>query len=395
MGTAPFSHTRLRRMHDVLAGHVERGGAPGIVTMVSRRGETHVDVIGTTDLDGGTPMRRDTIFRISSMTKPIVAAAAMILVEECRLRLDDPVDDLLPELADRQVLVAIDSPLAETVPAHRAITLRDLLTFRFGFGAFFGSPDEFPILAAAAARGLALGPPSPATMPDPDEYLRRLGELPLMHQPGEKWLYNTGSDVLGVLIARAAGQPLETFLRDRLFDPLGMVDTGFSVPADKIDRLPTSYLRRPSGELDVYDVASGQWSSPPPFASGAGGLVSTLDDYAAFGAMMAGGGGGVLSRASVEVMTTDQLTRAQKAISGLGPGYFDALGWGFGLAVVTGRDNLFASPGRFGWNGGLGTTWWTDPREELTGIMLTQVGENPDWSTLYQDFWTSVYQAVE
>lgn len=395
MGTAPFSHTRLRRMHDVLAGQVERDGAPGIVTMVSRRGETHVDVIGTTDLDGGTPMRRDTIFRISSMTKPIVAAAAMILVEECRLRLDDPVDDLLPELADRQVLVAIDSPLAETVPAHRAITLRDLLTFRLGFGAFFGSPDEFPILAAAAARDLALAPPSPATMPDPDEYLRRLGELPLMHQPGEKWLYNTGSDVLGVLIARAAGQPLETFLRDRLFDPLGMVDTGFSVPADKIDRLPTSYLRRPSGELDVYDVASGQWSSPPPFASGAGGLVSTLDDYAAFGAMMSGGGGGVLSRASVEVMTTDQLTRAQKAISGFTPGYFDTLGWGFGLAVVTGRDNLFASPGRFGWNGGLGTTWWTDPREELTGIMLTQVGENPDWSTLYQDFWTSVYQAVE
>lgn len=395
MGTAPLSHDRLRRMHDVLAGHVERGGAPGIVTMVGRRGETHVDVIGTTAFDGGTPMRRDTIFRISSMTKPIVAAAAMILVEECRLRLDDAIDDLLPELADRQVLVAIDGPLAETVPAHRAITLRDLLTFRLGFGALFGSPEEFPILAAAAERGLVLAPPSPATMPDPDEYLRRLGELPLMHQPGEKWLYNTGSDVLGVLVARAAGQPLETFLRERLFDPLGMVDTGFSVPADRIDRLATSYLRRPSGEIDVYDVPRGQWSSPPPFASGAGGLVSTLDDYMAFGAMMSGGGGGILSRASVRLMTTDQLTQAQKANSGFAPGYFDALGWGFGLAVVTGRDNLSASPGRFGWNGGLGTTWWTDPREELTGIMLTQVAQNPDWSALHRDFWTLVYQAVE
>lgn len=395
MGTGPLSYARLRRMHDVLAGHVERGDVPGIVTMVSRRGETHVDVIGTSAFDGGTPMRRDTIFRISSMTKPVVAAAAMILVEECRLRLDDPVDDLLPELADRQVLVAVDGPLAETVPAHRAITLRDLLTFRLGTGMLFGSPDTFPILRAMAGRGLPFGPPTPAKMLDADEYLRRLGELPLMYQPGEKWLYNTGSEVLGVLIARATGQPLDTFLRERLFDPLGMADTGFSVSADKIDRLATSYLRMPSGEFDVYDAPEGQWSSPPPFASGAAGLVSTLDDYSAFSAMMSGGGGDVLSRASVEVMTTDQLTPAQKAVSGFWPGYFDALGWGFGLAVVTARNNLWASPGRFGWTGGLGTAWWVDPREELTGIMLTQVAGIPDLSALHQDFWTSVYQALE
>src|SRR5262249_30887693 len=155
-------------------------------------------------------------------------------------RLDDPVDALLPELAGRRVLAAIDGPVTDTVPAERPITLRDLLTFRMGYGHLMGSPEKFPILAAAAECGLAFGPPRPAVAPAPDEFLRLLGGLRLMYQPGEKWLYNTGSDVLGVLIARATGQSLDAFLRERLFEPLGMADTGFHVPAAKIDRLATS-----------------------------------------------------------------------------------------------------------------------------------------------------------
>jgi CubicO group peptidase (beta-lactamase class C family) len=402
MSTGGLSEARLGRMHDVMAGYVERGDVPGLVTLVSRRGEVHVDAIGLKAVGGSDPMRRDTIFRISSMTKPITAAATMILVEECKLRLDEPVDRLLPELASRKVLRAIDSPLDDTVPAHRPITLRDLLTFRMGFGIVMAPPDTYPIQKAMSEQLLGQGPPSPSTPPAPDEWIRRLGTLPLMHQPGEKWMYNTGSDVLGVLIARASGQTLETFLRQRLFEPLGMKDTGFSVPATKLDRLATSYwTNAETGALELYDEAEGgQWSRPPAFPSGAGGLVSTIDDYLAFGQMMLNkgkhGSKRVLSRPSVETMTTDQLTPEQKAVSGLVPGYFDSHGWGFGVSIVTRRDDVPAVPGRFGWDGGLGTSWYSDPKEEMVTILMTQrawTSANPPDICL--DFWTSAYQAID
>jgi CubicO group peptidase (beta-lactamase class C family) len=213
MSTAGLSKERLNRMHDVMAGYVERGEVPGLVTLVSRRGEVHVDVIGTQAIGESPPMRRDTIFRISSMTKPITAVATMILVEGCKIRLDEPVDALLPELAERQVLKRLDGPLDETVPAKRPITVRDLLTFRMGFGQMMAPPDAYPILSAANEQQIGMGPPSPSQMPAPDEWMRRLGRLPLMHQPGEQWMYNTGSDVLGVLSARASGQPPVLMLR--------------------------------------------------------------------------------------------------------------------------------------------------------------------------------------
>jgi CubicO group peptidase (beta-lactamase class C family) len=180
------SRVRLERMHDLMAGHVQRGAVPGVVTLVSRRGKVHVNVVGAKALGGGDPIRRDTIFRITSMTKPITAAAAMILVEECKLRLDEPVDRLLPELAHRKVLRRIDGPLEDTVPATRPITLRDLLTFRMGFGLIWGPPDKYPIQRAISELQIVgFGPPNQATPYDPDEWLRRLATLPLMHQPGE------------------------------------------------------------------------------------------------------------------------------------------------------------------------------------------------------------------
>src|SRR5438067_4469793 len=366
MSTAGLSKARLGRMHDIMVGYVERGEVPGLVTLISRRGEVHVDVIGTQAFADPAPMRRDTIFRISSMTKPITAAATMILVEECKVRLDEPVDRWLPELAERTVLKRLDGPLDDTVPANRPITTRDLLTFRLGFGQMMAPPDAYPILSAANAQQIGMGPPSPSSMPAPDEWMRRLGRLPLMHQPGEQWMYNTGSDVLGVLIARASGQPLETFLRERLFEPLGMKDTSFSVPEASLDRLATSYWTDPtSGKLTVYDEArGGQWSRPPTFPSGAGGLVSTLDDYLAFGQMMLSqgklGSECILSRLSVETMTTDQLTPEQKAAPSLISGFLDGHGWGFGVSVVTRRDDIAALPGRYGCAGGLGTSWYSD-----------------------------------
>ena len=184
MSGGGFSGAGLDRMRGVMAGHVERGHAPGIVTLVSRRGETRVDAVGTKAVGGGDPMGRDTIFRIASMTKPIAAVAAMILVEECRLRLDDPVDPLLPELADREVLKGLDGPLEDTVPANRPITLRDLLTLRLGIGAVLAPPGLYPIQGAMEEAGVAPGADSPSL--PPDEWMRRLGGLPLIHHPGER-----------------------------------------------------------------------------------------------------------------------------------------------------------------------------------------------------------------
>jgi CubicO group peptidase (beta-lactamase class C family) len=401
MSMGGLSAARLDRMHRVMAGYVERGEVPGLITLIDRRGEEHVDVLGTLEAGGTEPVRRDTIFRISSMSKPITAVATMMLVEECRLRLDEPVDRLLPELANRRVLRRLDGPLDDTVPAERPVTVRDLLTFRWGFGQMYAPPDRYPVLKAANEYQIGMGPPNPASMPPPDEWMRRLGSLPLLHQPGELWMYHTGSDVLGVLIARVADQPLESFLRERVFEPLGMTDTAFSVPAEKLDRLATSYqVDLDTGALELNDpVQGGQWSSPPLFPSGGGGLVSTVDDYAAFGRMLLEGGrygaGRLLSRPAVAAMTTDQLTPEQKAVSGFLPGYFETRGWGLGMSVVTGRTDVAAVPGQFGWDGGLGTSWFSDPTEDLVAILMTQRSAFPLLSPVYLDFWTSVYQAID
>jgi CubicO group peptidase (beta-lactamase class C family) len=400
MNNGEFSGARLGRMRDVMAGHLKHGDVPGIVTLVSRRDEVHVDAIGTKAFGDSDPMRRDTIFRVASVTKPIVAAAAMILVEECVLRLDEPVDPWLPELADRRVLRTIDSPLDDTVPANRPITLRDLLTFRLGIGAVMVFPPRYPIQQAMAEAGIGPGPALPAHAPD--ELMKRFGSLPLVHQPGERWLYNSGSDILGVLISRATGASLEEFLRERIFAPLSMNNTSFRVPESKLDRLASSYWTNPStGEFEVFDgVDDSRWASPPVFESGAGGLVSTVDDLLAFGQMMLKGGKHgnerILSRRSVELMTTDHITPEQKAVSGFFPGFWDSHGWGFGVSIVTRRDDLAATPGRYGWDGGYGTSWYVDPEEELVGILMTQrVWDSPSPPGVLLDFWTSAYQAID
>ncbi len=398
--TGGLSRTRLARMHDAMARHVRSGGVPGLVTLLYRRGEVHVDAIGSQTVGGSIPMRRETIFRIASMTKPIAAAAAMILVEECRLRLDEPVDPWLPELADRQVLRQLDGPLDDTVPADRPITLRDLLTLRMGIGHIMARSGDWPIRQALDEQQLLLGPTRPQDAAAPDEWIRRVGTLPLMHQPGEKWMYDLGLDVLGVLIARVADQPLETFLRERIFDPLGMKDTGFHLPAEKLDRLSGCYVANPDAwRLDVYDgIDDSQWKHPPAFPSASGGLVSTVDDYLAFCRMLLNKGQHgrerILSRPSVELMTSDQLTPEQAAANRIFFGGNSS--WGFGLSVVTQRDDLSAVPGRFGWNGGFGTSAWSDPNEDLVGILMTQrLMDSPEPPRTFVDFWTSVYQSID
>jgi CubicO group peptidase (beta-lactamase class C family) len=398
MSASGLSPAGLERMRAVLTRHVANGEVPGLVALVARRGEAHVVTAGTAySGGGGAPMRRDTIFRIASITKQIAAAAAMTLVEDCRLRLDDPVDELLPELANRRVLRRPGGPLDDTVPAHRPITLRDLLTLRMGLGAVI-TPGEPPIKRAIEESGLEPGPGSPPI--EPDEWMKRLGSLPLMYQPGEKYLYHTGSDVLGVLMARVAGQPLAEVLAERMFRPLGMTDTGFHVPAAKLGRLPAFYEPDPrTGALELADSpGQSRWGQPPAFPAAGGGLVSTADDLLAFYTMMLNKGRygeeRVLSRPSVELMTTDQLTPEQKAENFL---FFGGRGgWGLGFHVISKRETLAGVPGRFGWNGGTGTTAYADPAEELIGVLLTQRGmTSPGPPTVFRDFWTTAYAAID
>ncbi|GIF73639.1 serine hydrolase [Asanoa siamensis] len=384
---------RLRRLRDVLTGYVERGDVPGVVALVSRRGQAHVEAIGTTAYGGGRPMSADTVFRVSSMSKPVTAAAVMMLVEECRLRLDDPVDALLPELADRRVLRSLGAALHDTVPAFRPITVRDLLTFTWGFGQVLAPPDAYPVLKAAVDLGIGMGEPRPREMPDQDEWLKRLGSLPLMAQPGERWLYNTGSDVLGVLVARASGLSFSDFLQERMFTALEMRDTGFSVPVGSIDRLAHGYWGDPPEPLDTQE----EWLTAPPFFSGGGGLVSTMDDFFAFGRMLLRAGEQrLLSRPALELMMADHLTSGQKVLPHWVPDEFEASGWGFGGKVTTRRHTIADTPGRYGWDGGLGTSWRVDPAEEMITILMTQrAWLSPSPPPILRDFWTLAYQAID
>jgi CubicO group peptidase (beta-lactamase class C family) len=392
-----FCKTRLARMHDVLQGHVTRGDVPGLVSLVSRCGETHVEALGVQSLEGAEPMRRDTIFRIASMTKPIVAVAALMLIEECVFGPDDPVDRFLPELANPKVLKSLESEVDDTVPAHRAISVRDLLTFRLGTGFVMAFPPKYPIQKAIADAGLAPGPKGPDLTND--TYMSKVGGVPLIYQPGTRWLYHTGSDLLGVLIARASGKSLGDFMRERIFEPLGMKDTGFMVPAAEIGRLASAYRRDPEKNALVLadDARDSRFGRPVPFHSGGGGLVSTADDFLAFFRMMLNKGlhgrERILSRAAVELMTTDQLTAEQKTGTELFFG--ESRSWGMGLAVTTKRDELWGTPGRYGWDGGFGTTAFADPAEDMVGILLTQrMMESPVPPRIYTDFFTTAYAAI-
>jgi CubicO group peptidase (beta-lactamase class C family) len=359
-----FDDDVLASVDAIVKAAVEQGQVPGVVAAVARGKAVHVAVAGVMAI-GAAPMQRDTLFRITSMTKPMTAAAVLSFVDGGLLKLDEPVDEWLPELADRKVLRRPDGPLDETVPAQRPITVRDLLTFTWGLGmqgAMLMATKPWPIFTATVERELAtFGPPQPATVPDPDTWMARLGELPLLAQPGERWLYQTGSQVLGVLTSRLAARPFDQVLSERLLDPLGMRDTGFH--AADTARLATAYERR-DGRLELTDAPDGQWSRPPAFADGGAGLVSSVGDVVAFGRMLLGGGGQILASPTVAEMTRNQLTQAQRENVWPGFSFLDGRGWGYGVSVL--------ADGRYSWDGGFGTTWSNVPSQDLTVVVLTQ-----------------------
>jgi CubicO group peptidase (beta-lactamase class C family) len=292
----------------------------------------------------------------------------------------------LPELASPAVVRTPASPVDDVVPAVRPITVADLLTFRAGYG--FPSDFSLPAVGLLFSE-LKQGPPQPQLVAAPDEWMAALSRIPLLHQPGEAWLYNTCSDIAGVLIARVSGRPLPEFLAERLFGPLGMVDTGFDVPAGKLARFTSYYRTDPAGGLELVDAPGGQWSSLPAFPSAAGGLVSTVDDWHSFARMLLAGGraGGrqLLSPASVRQMTTDQLTQPQRNASRL---FLEGQGWGFGGSVDVEAIDPWNVPGRYGWVGGTGTAAHITPSTGTVSILLSQLEmAGPTAPALMLDFW--------
>jgi CubicO group peptidase (beta-lactamase class C family) len=376
----------MTRLHDILQTHVSNGPVPGAVGLVAHGDRVEVQAVGSADVDGTSPLARDSIFRIASITKPITAAAVMMLVEDGQIALDDPVGQWLPELASPAVLRTPGGPVDDVVPAARPITVIDLLTFRAGYG--FPSDFSLPVVGLLFSE-LKQGPPQPQLVAAPDEWMAALSRIPLLCQPGDAWLYNTCSDILGVLIARVSGRRLPEFLAERLFEPLGMADTGFEVPAGQLDRFASYYRADPAGGLELVDAPDGQWSSLPAFPSGAGGLVSTVDDWHAFAAMLlAGGTAGsrrLLSPASVAQMTTDQLTQSQRDASEL---FLEGQGWGFGGSVDVQAIEPWNVPGRYGWVGGTGTAAHVTASTGMVTILLSQLEmAGPTPPALMRDFW--------
>lgn len=374
----------MNSLREVLETHVDNGSVPGAVGLVACGDQVDVHAVGSADVEGATPMTRDSIFRLASTTKPVVAAAVLLLVDDGRIGLHDPVDEWLPELAAPMVVRMPDSPVDDVVPAARPITVHDLLTSRAGYG-FPAADGSLPAIQALLSDGQQRFGRDPRFVSAPDEWMAGLAEVPLLHQPGEAFLYNTCSDIQGVLVARVSGSTLPEFLSERLFEPLGMVDTGFHVPAVKLDRMTGYYRTGPTGGLELVDGPDGQWSTAPAFPSGAGGLVSTVDDWLRFGRMLLADGRGLLSPESVRRMTTDHLTRPQREAGEL---FLEGQGWGFGGTVDVTATAPWNVPGRYGWVGGTGTAAHIIPSTGAVTVLLTQLAmDDPTPPALMRDFW--------
>lgn len=367
-------------LEDTLRPFVDSGDIPGLVALVARGDDVEVVTLGTQG-SSGVPMARDSVFRAASITKPLTAALTMTLVEDGLVDLDGPVHELLPELAEPRVLRTLQSPLDDTVACERPITARHLLTGTAGHGFCTWESPVVPLLMEQ----LHQADDDVHAVPAPDEWMRRLSRIPLIHQPGDGWTYNASYDVLGVLVARAARQDLADVMAERLLEPLGMTDTGFHLREGSGDRLTTMYGTDDDGALRVRDEPDGSLTRPPAFASGSGGLLTTADDWLAFGRMLLADGGGLLSPESVRLMTTDHTTRQHREMGGF---FLDGQGWGFGGGVDTALVDPWNVVGRYGWVGGTGTSAYVHP-DGTVAVLLTQVVVgSPGIEDLMKAFWT-------
>ena len=390
-----FSANRFKKLTLGMAAYVDRGEIAGFTTLIHRHGEiAHMDFVGWQDEEGKIPLKRDTIFRIASMSKPVASVATLILLEDGKFRLEDPIDRWLPELANRKVLRNPVGAIDDTYPSPRPITVGDLLTQRPGIASHFDAPSA-AVTALLSNLGSAAGV---------DDWLKTLGQVPLLYPPGERFIYGYSMDVLGALVSRVSGMSFPDFLQTRLFGPLGMNDTAFWVPEAKAPRLSVGYAWDAKiGKRTIFDPATkSKFAVAPKVPSGAGGLVSTADDYLKFGSMLLrngiAGDTRILSRKTVELMTSDFLTPEQRRM----PFFYDAdfwsgQGYGLGVSVV---DNVAkrsepSSIGQYGWNGAYGTLWLNDPREDMTAILMIQTMYGETSPRIQRDFRTLVYQAID
>ncbi len=370
-----LSSTRLKRLDDGMQRYIDRGQLAGFITVLMRRGQVaHYGCYGQMDLTTAWPMREDAIFRIFSMTKPITSLAILMLYEEGHFHLQYPISTFIPELANLKVLSNQMDANSEQVPLARPITIHDLLTHTSGLG--YGVDSLLPLDALLMQAQILRS----------DESLKgkmtRLAQFPLHHQPGLRYTYSIAMDVLGRLVEIASGMALDEFFKRRIFEPLGMVDTDFYVPSEKLDRLAALYTSTPDGKLvDILSIEpalvphfmSGVWVTKdykPEFLSGGAGLVSTAADYLRFGMMMrnlgALDGNRLVSRKTIELMTAPHLRPDQVILSGA------SFGLGFAVMTSPAQAQMLGSVGAYEAGGAAHTNFWFDPQEDLMGLLMVQ-----------------------
>lgn len=386
-----FSTERLGRVHPVMQAYVDQKKLPGVITLVSRRGKVvHFERFGLMDVESNKPMQADTIFRIYSMTKPITSVAMMMLYEEGRFQLDDPISKFIPAFADVKVFGKTNDGKIKLSDLEREITIHDLMTHTSGLT--YAYLEASPVAAMYQEVGLLN---KDRTL---QEMVQELVKLPLVNQPGTVWEYSVSTDVLGHLVELIANMPFDAFLEQRVFAPLHMVDTGFYVPREKIDRFAALYGPADNGRLELTDPpATGEYSKPPSLFSGGGGLVSTTADYVQFAQMVLNGGEldgtRLLGRKTIEFMTTnhipDQLLPFLNARVDHGFGY----GLGFGVIMNIAKSHVLGSSNSCGWAGAASTHFWIDPKEELLGVIMTQFSSSFHYP-ISQQFRVLIYQAL-
>jgi CubicO group peptidase (beta-lactamase class C family) len=377
-----LSSARLARLGAVMRSEIERGRLPGAVALIARRGRLgFFESFGQRDAASGAPMRTDAIFRIYSMTKPITSVAAMMLWEEGRFLLSDPVAKYLPELSDLQVAVERGGEI-ERVPVERDVTIQDLLRHTSGL--------TYEFRGSGPVHKMYMGAKVYSRAQNSADQVATLGRLPLLHQPGTRWEYGRSTDVVGRLVEVLSGQPLSAFFEQHILAPLGMTDTAFHVPPRHHPRLAEAFGKDPDSGAGVQLL---EVRDPPKFESGGGGLTSTASDYARFLQMLLDrgtfDGHRLLSRKTIELMTADHLGPITGAPDLLLPGH--GFGLGFAVRLHAGIAPVPGSIGQYFWGGLAGTTFWVDPAEEMFALLLIQApGQRDYYRTLFRDL---VYSA--
>jgi CubicO group peptidase (beta-lactamase class C family) len=373
---------RLAEIPKYMQAYIDSGKLAGVTTLVARRGEiAHFECIGVKDKDTKAPMTHDTIFRIYSMTKPITSTALMMLHEEGKFLLNHPVSRYIPSFKKLKVWAGGTQEAYDTKPCEREMTIRDLLTHTSGLT--YGFMMAHPVDAMYRAAGIDGANTVGMTL---EEFVEKLSDIPLLFSPGTEWSYSVATDVCGRLVEILSGMSLDKFFETRIFKPLGMVDTAFHVPADKLPRFASNYFKNPvtrkEGLMDKGDATS-TYAKPPSFLSGGGGLVSTMSDYWRFCQMLVNGGefngARIVSRKTVEFMRLNHLpgdkTMAEMSSSAFSELASEGTGFGLGFAVTLDPAELqqIGSVGNFSWGGAASTYFWIDPEEDMVAILMTQL----------------------